>query len=330
MFKHTMLIGGMITVLGFAGFLLCLPFAVKNVNQIVTSYREEFNKTELFYETTTENVNQIRFFGNVNVRLRQSEDDKVRVYRVSKRMPDDSLRILRTQDAERSYLNITGNTEKYGGTGLLDRVFSLMNDQTFEEITVYIPKTVEINASGLGGDLFGLLQVEYLNSYTGALVEPEGYLTLEEIRQNHLAIEQSMSQYEYDLETLGQRYVQGQTDQESYREGVQEQTGNIAYELEKVVRMLAAHYQLTEQHVTLIMDSVRAYIDCKYQYKDVLLRRQIARQELEDQAVAEETYAEEQEALDTEEQDALLALEEAQAKLARYESIYLEGFDLIA
>ncbi len=330
MLKHTMLVGGMITVLGFAGFVLCLPFAVKNVNQIVTSYREEFDKTELFYETTTEDINQIRFFGDVNVRLRQSEDDKVRVFRVSKRMPDDSLRVLRTQDAERSYLNITGNTEKYGGSGVLDRVFSLMNDQTFEEITVYIPKTVEINASGLGGDLFGLLQVEYLNSYTGALVEPEGYLTLEEIRQNHLAIEQSMAQYEYDLETLGQRYADGQTDQESYREGLKEQTGNIAYELEKVVRMLASHYQLTEQHVTLIMDSVRAYIDCKYQYKDILLRRQMAQQSFAEQALSEEEYTEELQGLETEEQAALQALEEAQAKLARYESIYLDGFDLIA
>lgn len=330
MLKQTMLIGGMITVLGFAGFVLCLPFAVKNVNQIVTSYREEFNKTELFYETSAEDVNQIRFFGEVNVRLRQSEDDKVRVFRVSKRMPDDSLRIRRTQDAERSYLNITGNTEKYGGSGLLDRVFSLMNDQTFEEITVYIPKTVEINASGLGGDLFGLLQVEYLNSYTGALVEPEGYLTLEEIRQNHLAIEQSMEQYEYDLETLGQRYADGQTDQESYEEGREEQIDNIAYELEKVVRMLAAHYQLTEQHVSLIMESARSYLSCKYQYKDVLLRQQMARQSFEDQALSEEEYDEETQALDTEAAAALSALEEAQTRLARFESIYLDGFDLIA
>lgn len=329
MLKHTMLVGGMITVLGFAGFVLCLPFAVTNVNQIVTSYREEFNKTEMVYETGTEDVNQIRFFGDVNVRLRQSEDDQVRVYRVSKRVSDDSLRIMRTRDAERSYLNITGSTEKYGGSGVMDRVFSLMNDQTFEEITVYIPKTVEINASGLNGDLFGLLQVEYLNSYTGALVEPEGYITIEEIRQNHLAIEQTMEQYEYDLETLGQRYALGQVEEEKYEEGKEEQIGNITYELEKVVRMLASHYQLTEQHVTLIMRGVREYIDCKYDYKDVLLRQEIAKREFEAENLSEEEYEEEQELLAEEEKELLSALEAADNRLSRYESIYLSGFDLI-
>ena len=64
---------------------------------------------------TTRRLTQIRFFGDINVRLLQSEDEMIRVYRVSKRAKEDNLKIVRTWDTERAYLNITGTTEKYSG-----------------------------------------------------------------------------------------------------------------------------------------------------------------------------------------------------------------------
>lgn len=329
MLKNTMIVGALMTVLGFTGFVLCLPATVSNVNGILTSYREEYNKTEPIYEIDNQEINQIRFFGDINVRLLQSEDEMIRVYRVSKRAKEDNLKIVRTWDTERAYLNITGTTEKYSGMGLLDRLFSLINDQVYEEITVYIPKTVEISASGLNGELFGVLNVEYLNSYAGSFVEPEETITLEEIRQRHLAVEQNLLQYEFDLDTLEQRYREGKNTKEEYDDGREEQIANISYELEKVVRMLASFYQLTEQHITLVMDSVGEYLDAKYAYRGMVLQGEMELETMEEQGVSPERIQQREEELQREEQEAKQQYDQAKEALHRYENIYLGGFDLV-
>ena len=213
--------------------------------------------------------------------------------------------------------------------GLLDRLFSLINDQVYEEITVYIPKTVEISASGLNGELFGVLNVEYLNSYAGSFVEPEETITLEEIRQRHLAVEQNLLQYEFDLDTLEQRYREGKNTKEEYDDGREEQIANISYELEKVVRMLASFYQLTEQHITLVMDSVGEYLDAKYAYRGDGAARGDGTGDHGGTRGFSRTDPTAGRGTAKEEQEAKQQYDQAKEALHRYENIYLGGFDLV-